>query len=127
MWSNKSLGLGKRKARFRDENGSSLVESLVAVAIIGIVIVGLIGALSVGSLAVRAASQTATAENLARSQLEQIKAASYASTYPAIIETGYNVSVAVNPVSDNYSQRITVTVSQGGNTLLVVEDLKVYR
>lgn len=136
MWLHKSLRLLKRKAWLHDESGLSLVESLVSVAIIGLVIVTLVGALSAGTMAVQVANQTVTAQNLAGSQLEQIKADPYiacpSSPYPnlytviPVSETGYNVSHVVYQI-DTDIQRITVTVYQGVNPLLIIEDLKVNR
>lgn len=111
------------------ESGGWLVESLIAVAILGTALVAAISALSTGSLAVRVAGQDTMAQSLARTNLEVIKAASYNETYSSVSETGYDVSVSVSPIGENITniQKVTVTVSRDGATLLTVEDYKVNR
>ncbi|MDP2952038.1 MAG: prepilin-type N-terminal cleavage/methylation domain-containing protein [Chloroflexota bacterium] len=110
----------------RDQRGVSLVESLVAVALLGVAVIAPLSALSTGLLAEGVADEGVTAQSLARSQLEEIKAASYAPTYSAIQEPGYNVSVGVTSLDANM-QKITVTILRDGRTLQVVEDYKVNR
>ena len=110
----------------QDERGMNLVESLVAVGILGLAVVATLTALSTGSLAVSTADQEATAQSLARWQLEEIKAAPYSAAYSAITQPDYNISVGVDPMATNI-QKITVTISRASKVLQLVESYKVNR
>lgn len=120
--------------RGRGEEGVGLVETLIAVGILGLTLTVLLAAVSTGSLAVSRTEERVVAENLARSQLEYTKSQSYL-TPPASYATvtpspgGYSVAVdAVSiPATDSGIEKITVTVSRDGKTLLQVEDYKVDR
>lgn len=125
--------------RLRGERGVSLVECLVAVALLGTAIVAALSALSTGMLAVGTADENAIARSLARSQMEYIKGYPYdsnATSYPDVdtnssiaLPDGFSVSNDVSSVNgtDSNIQEITVTVSREGETLLVIEDFKVNR
>jgi Tfp pilus assembly protein PilV len=113
--------------------GVGLVETLVAVAILGVTLVTLLAAISTGSIGVATTEERVSAENLARSQLEYAKSQPY-STAPASYATvtppaGYAISAdAISiPEGDSSVQKITVTVTRDGDTLLTVEDYKVDR
>ena len=126
------------------EEGQSLVEVLVAIAITGLCLVIVIAGLSTGSMGVRTAGDRVTAENLARSQLELIKDAVYspdptASPYPTVSPMpGYSVAVGIeywiapsgpftSAVRNDGLQKVTVSVSGVGGTLLALEGYKVDR
>ena len=117
----------------QDQRGISLVELLVALAIMGIAAVAFIVPLSTGAIAVRDSDEGTVAQSLAKSQLEYTKSYPYnslATTYPTVVpQEGYGVSVNVSsvPGADVDIQKITVTVSRDGNGLLVIEDYKVDR
>ena len=115
------------------EEGVGLVETLIAVAILGVTLVTLLAAISTGSVGVATMEERVTAENLARSQLEYTKSqayqaapASYATVTPP---AGYAVSAEATsiPEGDSSMQKITVTVTRDGVTLMTVEDYKVDR
>ena len=124
-----------RKVRvwLQDQRGISLVELLVALAIMGIAAVAFIVPLSTGAIAVRDSDEGIVAQSLAKSQLEYTKSYPYnslATTYPTVVpQEGYDITVNVSSVSgaDGDIQKITVTVSRDGNGLLVIEDYKVDR
>lgn len=126
------------------EAGQSLVEELVAVAIVSLGLVIVMAALSTGSTGVGATSDRVTAENLARSQLELIKDAAYspdptAIPYPTVsLPQGYTANVGIeywiapsgpftSTVRDDGLQKLTVSVSGGKGALLQLEDYKVDR
>ncbi len=117
----------------RDERGISLVESLIAVAILGGVVITFVLALSTGSLAVRESDQEVVAQSLARTQLEYTKGYTYdpeATTYPTVdTPAGYAISVSVTSVPDTDTdiQKVTATISREGEEILIVEDYKVNR
>ena len=120
------------KVWFQDQRGLGLPETLVAVSIMGIAIVTFVSALSAGSIAVREGDQEVVAQRLARTQLECIKGFPYDTTYSKIDEPeGYTISVGVDSIpeaeGDTDIQKITVTISRGGEDILTVEDYKVNR
>ncbi len=124
-----------KRALVEGSEGVALVEALVAVAIIGITLVVLLSAVSTGSIGVAETEERVTAENLARSQLEYTKSQAYRAA-PDSYETvtppsGYAVSAQAvsieDPEADSSIQKITVTVTREGETLLTVEDFKVDR
>jgi Tfp pilus assembly protein PilV len=104
------------------QSGASLVEILVAVGIIASALVIFIAALSTAAFAVRASNQLTTANNLAASQLESIKAAAYVTgtaSYPGIAAPpGYSVSNVVTELGAGL-QQVTVTVSYTGGSVAV--------
>jgi type II secretory pathway pseudopilin PulG len=120
-------------AAYREERGAGLVEALVAVAIAGIALVVLLQALSVGSVAVVVAEERVTAENLARSQLEDVKRRPYLpapASYPTVTpDAGYAVSAQATVLSggDGDVQLITVLVTRAGATLMTVQGYRVNR
>ncbi|MFQ6100206.1 MAG: hypothetical protein ACE5OS_03075 [Anaerolineae bacterium] len=134
----------KRTVRVRGEAGDSLVEILVAVAILSILLVVLVSALSTGVFGVRASNRLTSATNLATSQLESIKASEYitgatATSYALISSAPYTISYTTSyysstcscftstPADDSGMQWITVTVSHQGETLAEVSNYKVNR
>jgi len=130
----------RQSAQNRGEAGDSLVEILAAVAIIATTLTVLVLSLSTGALGVRTANQLTTATNLAIAQLESIKAAEYVTdtaSYPPIPTDGYTISQDISywdgssftsiPGVDSGMQWITVTVSYGGDALVVISNYKVNR
>ncbi|HDD62647.1 MAG TPA: hypothetical protein ENF22_09000 [Chloroflexi bacterium] len=139
---------GKRKLTLphfhQDEKGSALVEELVTVAIIGLGIVILVAMVTTGVLGVRQVDDKVTAESLARSQLELIKDAAYqadpiTSPYPAVAGVaGYSVALNIeywhagnsnfqSSLRNDGLQKITVTISTSGSTLVQAAEYKVDR
>ncbi|MGB2956281.1 MAG: hypothetical protein WBB64_09985 [Anaerolineales bacterium] len=127
-----------------DEEGTTLVEELVTVAIIGIGIVILVAMITTGVVGVRQVDDRVLAESLARSQLEIIKDAAYQADpvfvpYPAVAPIpNYSVTVGieywnattstfVSAVRNDGLQKITVTVSSAGTPLVQTAEYKVDR
>ncbi len=84
----------------KNERGFSLIEVLVALALLGIVAAAFLMALSTASRALFVADERATAESLARSQMEYVKMQRYetapfddVATYDRITEipAGYSI------------------------------------
>ncbi len=120
-------------ARLRSEAGFSLVESLVAVAILASALVVFLGGLSTGALATSSADRLSTAHQLARSQMEATKGEPYAAaphTYPSVAAPAtYAVSAVASalPGGDASIQLITVTVTKEGAPAFTLEGYKVDR
>ena len=127
-----------------DEEGTTLVEELVTVAIIGIGIVILVAMITTGVVGVRQVDDRVLAESLARSQLEIIKDAAYQADpvsvpYPAVAPIpNYSVAVGIeywNAITSTFTsavrndglQKITVTVSSAGTPLVQTAEYKVDR
>lgn len=124
----------------KSEKGFSLLEVMLAIALLGVIIAALMSALSTGSIAVFVADERATAESLAKSQMEYIRNQNYdASNDPpayaklTVIPPSYDISVAaerLDPKEDGTStddglQKITVTVQHLDKPEVVV--LESYR
>lgn len=120
-------------ARLRSEAGFSLVESLVAVAILASALVVFLGGLSTGALATSNADRLSTAHQLARSQMEATKAEPYVAAphaYPSVAAPAtYAVTAAATTLAggDASIQLITVTVTKEGAPAFTLEGYKVDR
>jgi len=71
----------------KGEKGFSLIEVTMAIAVLGIVAVAYLGALATGSKAIMIADERATAESLARTQMEYVRQ----QPYDANLDTGHPV------------------------------------
>ena len=117
----------------RNESGVTLVEAVVAVAILGGGVLTMILCMSGGALAVSENDQAVTAQSLARTQMEYIKGYAYdpgATTYPTIsTPPGYSISVGVTTVPDTNTniQKVTANISRDGALIMTITDYKVDR
>jgi prepilin-type N-terminal cleavage/methylation domain-containing protein len=117
----------------KTQSGISLVEVLVAIGILGVCAAAFVGGLSSGAISTRIHGEQVIARNLAQSQIESLKSAAYDSsgaTYAAIsAPTGYTININTNSTvySDSNIQKLTITVSHSGNSVLTIEDYKVNR
>ena len=117
----------------RGEKGVTLVESIVAIAILGGGVLTLVLTMSGGALAVRENDQQAITQGLARTQLEYVKNYAYApgaATYPAVsVPDGYGISVGVTAVPGGSAdiQKITANITRDGAVIMTAEDYKVNR
>jgi Tfp pilus assembly protein PilV len=129
------MGTKTNLAHPKDPRGIGLAETLVAVAILGTSVVAFVTALSAGSIAVGEQSGEVIAQNLAQAQMEYTKSYAYnptATTYPTIAApANYTIAVGVTSVpytgNDTDMQKITVTVSRGGQEMMTVADYKMNR
>ena len=134
-----------------NESGVTLLETLVALAILGLVAVALLSGLTTAARATIIADEQATAESLARSEIEYVKSQDYIDyTDPGHLEyesvtppDSYSIELTPTPIDpdtglaygqtggifeqDDGIQKITVTVKRNNNPVLTVEDYKVDR
>ena len=120
-----------RLAVFADERGMSLVEVLVSVAIIAIVFTAFLSALSTATWGVAVAREQVTAQNLARSQLEDVQEQDYITTTAySLIDvplaySAYTLTVQSSQISQGL-QQITVTIYHN-EPVFTIEKYKVER
>lgn len=110
-YANESGPMGGLTSLLRGEAGMTFAGQLVALAILGVTISVLISGLftsGAGALTVR---QEVDAQNIARTQMEAIKRAPFASSYtPLPTSSNYSVDIAVEDIGAAL-QKVTITVT----------------
>lgn len=113
--------LGKVRFRFlRGQRGFTLIEVLVAAAILAAIGVGLLNALDTNAKATQQLDEQVVATNLATAYLEAIKAAPYAETYDDVVAgitkpPQYDVDVNIQFPSNIYVEDV-ITYFTWSNT-----------
>ena len=138
------------RSRVRGQQGFTLVEQIVTIAIMAMVLVAGIAALSTGALGLTVTVSRNQAMNLAQEQLECIKGAEYNNggynvsgpCKDRLDDSGYAITTTatgVVPIKNQdpsiwpkcdpncNAQLIQVSISRGGNSILEIEDLKLNR
>ena len=131
-----------RKAFRGGSRGFSMLEVVIAIALLGIIAVSVMSALQTAALAFIIADRRATAESLARTQIEWVRYSPYlgdpedgppqysldpAITLPpdySVVTTAIRSNKDWNPNDDDGIQEITVTVSHDGQVVVTLEDYK---
>ena len=142
------VGTQERQHRRRGQEGLTLIEMIVSVAILSVIGVGFMSGMTTAFRARDISSERIIAENLARGQLEYIRYIDYdALDYnsdvppPAItVPAGSSITVTTTDYCDDTGepgfepcydpadiQKNTVKVTRDGKTLVTVEDLKTRR
>ncbi len=115
----------------KSEKGVSLIETIVALALVGIIAVTFLSALATTSNTRAIADERASAEILAESQMEKIKKQGYALSYdpvPILDEyDSYSADILVDSMRNGNIQKITVTISHKGQDVTTLESYKVNR
>jgi len=88
----------------KNERGFSLIEVIIALALLGIIAVAFLGAMATASKALFIADERTTAESLARSQMEYVKNQDY--IYYNV--GGHAAYDEITPSDGNYSIDFTV-------------------
>ena len=122
-----------------NETGVTLIETLVALAILGLIAVAFLSGLATAAQATFLADERATAESLARSQMEYVKSQPYIDyeetgheEYLEMTLDGYSAPISVESLPDPNNggtlddiQKITVTVEHNDNQVFTLEGYKV--
>ena len=138
----------------RDERGISLLENLIAVALVALIVSAYLTLLNTGFKSADLSDAKVTAQNLVRVELEHIRSQVYfeppTSTYlippgsdpgayavppPGItLPSGYEMTVEIKQFCDGTTcypltelQQVTTSVSREGRALATVSDLKTSR
>ena len=126
----------RRLSKFADrETGITLVETLVALAILGTISVSFIDGMTTASKATFIVDEQGTAESLARSQMEKVKDAEYvygATAYPpepmpnSKDYINYSAVITAEPLNnpDEGIQKITVAIKHFDKTIFKLESYK---
>jgi prepilin-type N-terminal cleavage/methylation domain-containing protein len=130
------------KAFRGNSRGFSMLEVVIAIALLGIIAVSVLSALQTAALALISADQRATAESLARTQMEWVRYSDYdddpAEGHPeysldpqitlppdySVVTTAIRLNKDVDPDDDDGIQQITVTVSHEDRVVVTLEDFK---
>ena len=117
----------------KGEKGISLLETVIAVAIMGIIAVAFLSALATTSSARAINDERTAAKILAEGILENIKAEDYSPTYDAydVVDppefAGYTVDVSTAVERNGNLEKITVNVYHKGYHVLTLEGYKIDR
>ncbi len=115
----------------QSERGASLIEAVVALALLGIISVAFLSALATTSTSRLIADEHTSARIVAESQIEDIKKQDYASSYEPVPVSadypGYYASIAVGYMRNGNIQKITVTVRHHDKDITTLECYKVNR
>lgn len=119
------------------EKGITMIEAVIALAIIGLVTVAFLSGLATASKGTILSREQTTAESLVRSEIEYVRSCTYdyyASTYP--VDSGLTIPVGwvvplpvVEPVhaSDDGLQKVTVSAEHNGEAILSITIYKADR
>ncbi|MBA7696814.1 hypothetical protein ES703_105466 [subsurface metagenome] len=121
----------------KSEKGFSLIEILVAVAILGLVAVTFLGGLATVLKGTVISNEQAIAESLVRTEAEYVKGCDY-KPYPSVypvnpeltIPNGWNIpqpTVELVHATDDGIQKVTITAEHDGEAILSIEIYKVER
>ncbi len=115
----------------KSENGSSLLETVVALALLGIIGVAFLNGLATSSSSRLIADEHASARILAESQMEDIKKQTYALAYDPVpipaVYPGYSAAIVTDSMRNGNIQKITVTIRHHSKDITTLEIYKVNR
>ena len=115
----------RRLHLIRDEKGFSLIETVIAIALLGIIGIAFLSGLVTSSKTLFLTDERETAKNLAESQMEYVKNQGYLASYPAAPisgeYSGYSVTIYTDNINlrDGNIQKIRVVVSHEGSPIIM--------
>jgi prepilin-type N-terminal cleavage/methylation domain-containing protein len=116
--------------KIKSEKGISLIETIVALAILSIISLAFLSGLASTSSARAIAEERVDAKILAETHMEYIKKADYSSTYTLTNPQGYDGYTANLTVENFYNdsiQKITITIFHHSDDVFTLESYKVRR
>ena len=114
----------------RNEKGSTLIEVLVALALLGIISVLFLTGLANSSTARVTADTRVSAKILAETLIDDIKKQSYESSYDITIPEeydGYTANLTVQAMANGNIQKLIITIEHLDREVLTLESFKVER
>ena len=114
----------------RCEKGTSLLEVLVALALLGTISVLFLGSLANSSSARVSADTRVSAKILAESLIDDIKKQDFDPSYDITIPpeyAGYSANLTVESLGSGNIQKLTVVIPHLGNEVLTLDSYKVDR
>jgi prepilin-type N-terminal cleavage/methylation domain-containing protein len=112
------------------EKGNSLIEVIVALALLGIVSVMFLGGVINSSNARVAADARVSSKILAEGIIDSVKKMDYDTSYNITIPeefSTYSANLTVTSMSNGNIQKLTVVISHLAQNVLTLEDYKVNR
>lgn len=123
--------LGIFKWFVRGQGGMTMIETVTTVAMMGIVGITALCGLASSVISGGITADHTTVMALAQRQLEYVKILPYQSApsnYDVIeVPEPYQIACESQSLSNGNMQKVVVTVSKHGRSLLVIEDIKVNR